>query len=65
MSFASDVMIDNLNISHNRLGSVDLNELLHGSMLKSVEQVKIHLRTFKKANQFIFLLYSTECIRNN
>ena len=57
MSFASNVMIDNLNVSHNRLGSVDLKELLHGSMLKSVKQVKIHLRKFLKINQFIFILY--------
>lgn len=49
VSFESDVSIDMLNVSHNRLGSIDLEKLLHGSMLKSVEQVKnIQTNNFKE-----------------
>ena len=39
VTLLSDIFMDKLNVSNNRLGSVDLNELLHGSMLKSAEQV--------------------------
>ncbi|XP_057372863.1 uncharacterized protein LOC130693696 [Daphnia carinata] len=38
VSFSSDVLMEKLNLSSNRLGSVDLNQLLHGSMLKSAIQ---------------------------
>lgn len=38
VSFSSDVLMEKLNLSSNRLGSVDLERLLHGSMLKSAVQ---------------------------
>ncbi len=56
VSFESDVSIDKLNVSHNRLGSIDLEKLLQGSMLKSVEQVKNSQTDFKEFRSPFFSL---------
>ena len=47
VNIESDALIENLYVSPESYGAIDLQQLLYGSMLKSVDQVRLRFILFK------------------